>query len=50
MYYDVVSLLYANQRYDIYMSSEKAGFRKSNILHETEIVGKNNVLMIVINI
>ena len=33
-------MLYANQKYDIYMSSEKVGFRKLNILQEIEIVGK----------
>ena len=33
-------MLYANQKYDIYISSEQRGFRKLNILHETEIVGK----------
>ena len=33
-------MLYANQKYDSYMSSEQRGFRKMNILHETEIVGK----------
>ena len=33
-------MLYANQKYDIYMSSEQRGFRKLNIFHETEIVGK----------
>ena len=38
-------MLYANQKYDRYVSSEQGGFRKSNILHETEIV-ENNVLMI----
>ena len=33
-------MLYANQKYDRYVSSEQRGFRKLNILHETEIVGK----------
>ena len=33
-------MLYANQKYDIYMSSEQRGFRKLFFLHETEIVGK----------
>ena len=33
-------MLYANEKYDIYVSSEQRGFRKPNILHETEIVGK----------
>ena len=33
-------MLYANQNYDKYMSSEQRDFRKLNILHETETVGK----------
>ena len=33
-------MLHADQKYDIYMSSEQRGFRKLNILHETEIIGK----------
>ena len=33
-------MLYANQNYDRYMSSEQRDFRKLNILHETETVGK----------
>ena len=33
-------MLYANQKYDIYMSSEERGFRKLNILHETKRIGK----------
>ena len=33
-------MLYANQKYDRYMLLEQRGFRKFNILHETEIVGK----------
>ena len=33
-------MLYANQKYDRYMSSEQRGFRTLNILYETEIVGK----------
>ena len=32
-------MLYVNRKYDIYISSEQ-DFRKLNILHETEIVGK----------
>ena len=33
-------MLYANQNYDRYVSSEQRDFRKLNILHETETVGK----------
>ena len=33
-------MLYANEKYDIYMSSEQRGIRKLNILHGTEIVRK----------
>ena len=33
-------MLYANQNYDRYMSSEQRNFMKLNILHETETVGK----------
>ena len=34
-------MLYANQNYDRYMSSEERDFRKMNIFHETETtVGK----------
>ena len=33
-------MLYANQKYDRYMSSEQRDFMKLNIWHETEIVGK----------
>ena len=33
-------MLYANQTYDRYMSSEQRDFRKLIILHETETVGK----------
>ena len=33
-------MLYANQKYDRYMSSEWRDFRKLNILHETETVEK----------
>ena len=33
-------MLYANQNYDRCMSSEQRDFRKLNILHETETVGK----------
>ena len=29
---------YAGQKYDIYMSSEKVGFRKKKKIHETEII------------
>ena len=37
-------MLYANQKYDRYMSSEHRGFKKLNVLHETEIVGKTNIV------
>ena len=33
-------MLYANQNYDRYMSSEQRDLRKLNILHQTETVGK----------
>ena len=33
-------MLYAKQNYDRYMLSEQRDFRKLNILHETETVGK----------
>ena len=33
-------MLYANQNYDRYMPSEQGDFRKLNLLHETETVGK----------
>ena len=33
-------MFYANRNYDRYMSSEQRDFRKLNILHETETVGK----------
>ena len=33
-------MLYANQKYARHMSSEQRDFMKLNILHETEIVGK----------
>ena len=31
-------MLYANQKYDRYMSSEQRDFMKLNIWHETEII------------
>ena len=33
-------MLYANQKYDRYVALQQRGFRKLDILHETEIVGK----------
>ena len=31
-------MLYANQKYDRYMSSKQRGFRKLNFLHATKII------------
>ena len=41
-------MLDANQDYDRYTSSEQRDFRKFNVLHETETVG-NNFLVILTN-
>ena len=41
MYFDVMSYVVREPEIrHIYMSSEKVGFRKMIILHETELVGK----------